>query len=119
MRAIDGHACDKAHGLPCDATPGRRIVCPDGKTFLLRPAENPVNFPAQSTKRPMASIGFWYEQEQNNPSTHSVVIIFRDPPARSGELMQQVEIVADKLARRLARARCLSLTYEFDGSRLV
>jgi hypothetical protein len=121
MRAINRNACDWPFDAGCEATHRRPVVRSDGKTFELWAAESAVNFPAltQSARRPISSRGFWYDGRKKDTPTQSVVVILRNPPLRSAELMHQVEVVADKLAMRLARAKQLALMYEFDGSRLV
>jgi hypothetical protein len=67
----------------------------------------------------MFSIGFWYDRKLVGPLTEIVVVILRQPPGQPMDVMQQVEIVADRLAERLAKNTRLAATYEFDSYRSV
>src|SRR5260370_23100003 len=82
------------------------IVRSDGRSFRLVSAERLVCYPAEKPtgKSGMSSIGFWYCLKQNDELTESVVVILRSPPKHPVDIIQQVQIVSDKLAERLFKA---------------
>jgi hypothetical protein len=84
-------------------------------------AARPVSYPTASPsfETQMLSIGFWYDRKLIGPFAESVVVILRRPPREPINVMRQVEIVADRLAERLAKNTRLAATYEFDSSRSV
>jgi hypothetical protein len=97
--------------------PSRAVVRSDGRTFRLEAADRLVIFrdPQGSRSDEMSSIGFWYTHIRNGPSTECVVVMIPQPLRRPIDVLQQVEIIADKLAERLAKDCCLSTVYQFNG----
>jgi hypothetical protein len=90
----------------------------DGNSFRLLAAGKPVSC-RSAGRTQMSSIGFWYAHERTGSSPESVAVILRHTPKHCSDRMRQVEIVADRLAERLAKDSRLSAAYEFDGSRMV
>ena len=119
MTVIDNRPSKDTLAFPPISESSNPIVRSDGRSFRLVSAERLVCYPAQKPtgKSGMSSIGFWYCLKQNDQLTESVVVILRWPPKHPVDIVRQVEIVADKLAERLAKGSRLSATYEFDGSR--
>jgi hypothetical protein len=108
-------------GFPCPVMPRHSIVRSDGRSFRLIAAAKPVSYPTANplVEAQMFSIGFWYDRKLVGPLTEIVVVILRQPPGQPMDVMQQVEIVADRLAERLAKNTRLAATYEFDSYRSV
>jgi hypothetical protein len=108
-------------GFPPPIGPTHSIVRSDGRSFRLIAAARPVSYPTASPsfETQMLSIGFWYDRKLVGPLTEIVVVILRQPPGQPMDVMRQVEIVADRLAERLAKNTRLAATYEFDSSRSV
>ncbi len=69
----------------------------------------------------MKTAGFWYITERNganNAFTQIVVVILRQAPRGGDPLLRHLEIVADKLADKLAKPEPIETLYEFEGNRL-
>jgi hypothetical protein len=108
-------------GFPPPIGPTHSIVRSDGRSFRLIAAARPVSYPTANplVEAQMFSIGFWYDRKLIGPFAESVVVILRRPPREPINVMRQVEMVADRLAERLAKNTRLAATYEFDSYRSV
>ncbi len=103
----------------------------DGETFHLVLGDRPISYPAEksSGKTDKVTAGFWYVKEtveKNNKDgekggderlSGTVVVMLRKPPGGIG-LLQQLEIVADKLVEKINKDKFIETFYEFDGNRL-
>jgi hypothetical protein len=103
----------------------------DGKTFHLVLGDRPISYPAEksSGKTDKVTAGFWYVKEKVEKSNKdgekgedevfsgTVVVMLRKPPGGLG-LLQELEIVADKLVEKINKDKFIETLYEFDGKRL-
>lgn len=97
----------------------------DGETFHLFLGDRPISYPAEksSGKTDKVTAGFWYVKEKDDKSDEgdvlagTVVVMLRRPLGGIG-LLRELEIVADKLVEKIAKAQFIETFYEFDGDRL-
>jgi hypothetical protein len=111
---------------------GPMISRSDGESFHLVLGDRPISFPAEKTsgKTSMMTAGFWYVSERKTGSqesaefagtkglTETVVVILRKPPKGGAPLMRHLELLADRLADKIATLGRLDTFYEFDGKQL-
>lgn len=97
----------------------------DGETFHLMLGDRPIEYPAEksSGKSEMVTAGFWYVKDMNDDDSNTafagiVVVRLRKPAGGSG-LLQQLEIVADKLAEKINKCPDIETFYAFEGDRLL
>lgn len=100
----------------------------DGETFHLVLGDRPISYPAEKSagKTDKVTAGFWYVRERGDRIDEdnkeevfagTVVVMLRKPPGGVG-LLEQLEIVADKLVEKINKTQFIETFYEFDGNRL-
>lgn len=96
----------------------------DGLTFHLILGDRPIEYPAErsSGNTEMVTAGFWYAKDVNDHNCETefagtVVVMLRKRSGGIG-LLQQLEIVADRLVERIIKASDIETFYAFDGDRL-
>jgi hypothetical protein len=94
----------------------------DGESFHVFLGDRPIAFPSERRSRKTTSIaaGFLYVSERNgieNAFTNTVVVLLRTS-LRGARLLSRLELVADRLAKLLAKMGQLETTYEFSGNKL-
>src|SRR5690348_2657386 len=101
---------------------GAVISRSDGESFHIVLGDRPIVFPLEkpSSRRTVVTAGFWYVSERNGMEkafTNTVVVLLRTR-LRGAPLLNRLELVADRLAERLAKTGRLETAYDFAGNKL-